>query len=124
MESKAVREFETRDRRQIRLINKESGSNVTSEQLADIMPLTKKPAKRIANVQPDAKLALIVGSKPLPRGKLAKAIWDYIKKHNLQDPNKRNMVNTDDALKALFGGKKQVSMFELTKLMVPPHRKS
>ena len=83
----------------------------------------KKPAKRKANpalmkpVQPDAVLAVIVGSKPLPRGALTKALWDYIKKHKLQDAKKRTMINADDALKVVFGGKKQVSMFEMTKLV-------
>jgi chromatin remodeling complex protein RSC6 len=86
-------------------------------------PAAKKPAKRKANpalmkpVQPDAVLAVIVGSKPLPRGALTKALWDYIKKHKLQDAKKRTMINADDALKAVFGGKKQVSMFEMTKLV-------
>jgi chromatin remodeling complex protein RSC6 len=86
-------------------------------------PAAKKPAKRKANpalmkpVQPDAVLAVIVGPKPLPRGALTKALWDYIKKHKLQDAKKRTMINADDALKAVFGGKKQVSMFEMTKLV-------
>ena len=83
----------------------------------------KKPTKRKANpalmkpVQPDAQLAVVVGSKPLPRGALTKKLWDYIKKNKLQDPKKRTMINADDALKVIFGGKKQVSMFEMTKLV-------
>jgi len=86
----------------------------------------KKPAekpKRKVNpallkpVQPDEDLAKIVGSKPLPRGALTKALWDYIKKHDLQDPKKRTMINADDNLKVIFNGKKQVSMFEMTKLV-------
>jgi len=68
-------------------------------------------------VQPDEDLAKIVGSKPLPRGALTKSLWDYIKKHKLQDEKKRTMINADDALKVIFGGKKQVSMFEMTKLV-------
>ncbi len=68
-------------------------------------------------VQPDAVLAPIVGSKPLPRTELTKKLWDYIKKNNLQDEKKRTLINADDALKAVFGGKKQVSMFEMTKLV-------
>ncbi len=86
-------------------------------------PVAKKPAKRKVNpalmkpVQPDAVLAVIVGSKPLPRGALTKALWDYIKKNKLQDAKKRIMINADDALKVVFGGKKQVSMFEMTKLV-------
>jgi len=68
-------------------------------------------------VQPDEALAAIVGSKPLPRSEMTKKLWDYIKKHDLQDPKKRTLINADDALKVVFGGKKQVSMFEMTKLV-------
>lgn len=68
-------------------------------------------------VQPDDKLAAIVGSKPLPRTELTKKLWVYIKKNGLQDPKKKTMINADDALKAVFNGKKQVSMFEMTKLV-------
>ena len=82
----------------------------------------KKPAKtkRKVNpalmkpIQPDAVLAVIVGSKPLPRGQMTKKLWDYIKKNKLQDSKKKTLINADDALKAVFGGKKQVSMFEMT----------
>ena len=82
-----------------------------------------KPAKRKANpalmkpVQPDDKLSVIVGSKPLPRGALTKKLWDYIKKNGLQDSKKKTQINADDALKAVFNGKKSVSMFEMTKLV-------
>ena len=88
-----------------------------------LMPTAKKPApkKRKMNaafakpVQPDEKLATVVGSKPLPRTELTKKLWDYIKKHKLQDAKKKTLINADDALKAVFGGKKQVTMFEMTK---------
>jgi chromatin remodeling complex protein RSC6 len=68
-------------------------------------------------VQPDEKLGAVVGSKPLPRTELTKKLWDYIKKNKLQDPKKKTLINADDALKAVFNGKKQVSMFEMTKLV-------
>jgi chromatin remodeling complex protein RSC6 len=68
-------------------------------------------------VQFDETLAAIVGSKPLSRGELTKRIWDHIKKNNLQDPKNRRQINADDALKAVFGGKKKVTMFEMTKLV-------
>ena len=68
-------------------------------------------------VQPDDVLAAVVGSTPLPRGELTKKIWDHIKKHGLQDQANKRMINADDALKAIFGGKSQVSMFEMTKLV-------
>jgi len=90
------------------------------------MPTAKKPdtkpaTKRKVNpallkpVQPDELLSKVVGSKPLPRGELTKKIWDYIKKHKLQDEKKRTQINGDETLKAIFGGKKSVTMFELTK---------
>src|SRR5271170_2217722 len=68
-------------------------------------------------VTPDAKLALVVGEKPLPRTELTKKLWVYIRKHGLQDKKKRTMINADEALRAVFNGKKSVSMFEMTKLV-------
>ena len=68
-------------------------------------------------VQPDAALSVVVGAKPLPRGALTKKLWDYIKKNKLQDTKNRRNINADDALKVIFGGKKTVSMFEMTKLV-------
>ena len=83
----------------------------------------KAAAKRKPNaafmkpVQPSDKLAEVVGSKPIPRTEVTKKLWAYIKKNKLQDAKKRTMINADDKLKAVFGGKKQVSMFEMTKLV-------
>jgi len=68
-------------------------------------------------VQPDEVLAPIVGSKPIPRSEVTKKLWEYIKKNNLQDEKKKTQINADDALKAVFGGKKSVTMFEMTKLV-------
>lgn len=68
-------------------------------------------------VQPDEILAVIVGSKPIPRSEVTKKLWDYIKKNGLQDSKVRTNINADDALKAVFGGKKTVTMFEMTKLV-------
>jgi upstream activation factor subunit UAF30 len=66
---------------------------------------------------PSAVLAAVVGAAPLPRTEVTKKIWEYIKKHKLQnEANKRN-IDADEKLKAVFGGKKQVSMFEMTKLI-------
>lgn len=79
-------------------------------------PKTRKPnAALMKPVQPDEVLAKIVGSSPVTRGELTKKVWDYIKKHKLQDEKKKTLINADDALKAVFGGKKQVTMFEMTK---------
>ena len=83
----------------------------------------KKKAKRKPNpafmraLQPDAALGAIVGNKPLPRTQITKKIWAYIKKNGLQDEQNKRMINADDKLQAIFGRKKQVSMFELTKLV-------
>jgi chromatin remodeling complex protein RSC6 len=68
-------------------------------------------------VQPDAVLGVVVGTKPLPRTELTKKLWVYIKKNGLQDKKVRTQINADDALKAVFGGKAKVSMFEMTKLV-------
>ena len=79
---------------------------------------TRKPnAAFMKPVQPDDKLSAVVGAKPLPRTELTKKLWAYIRKHELQDKKKRTLINADDALKAVFNGKKQVSMFEMTKLV-------
>src|SRR5450830_1607917 len=66
---------------------------------------------------PSKDLAAVVGAAPLPRTEVTKKVWDYIKKHDLQDPANRRMINADDKLKAVFSGKAQVSMFEMTKLI-------
>jgi upstream activation factor subunit UAF30 len=85
--------------------------------------MAKKATKRKPNaafmkpVQPDAALSEVVGSKPLPRTELTKKLWAYIKKNNLQDKKNRRMIHSDDALKAVFAGKAQVNMFEMTKLV-------
>jgi chromatin remodeling complex protein RSC6 len=87
------------------------------------MPTEKEKPKRKANsallkpVQPDAVLAAVVGSTPVSRGELTKKVWDYIKKNGLQDAKKKTLINADDAMKAVFGGKSQVTMFEMTKLI-------
>jgi len=79
---------------------------------------TRKPnAAFMKPVTPNAKLALVVGEKPLPRTELTKKLWVYIKKNGLQDKKNKRMINADDALKAVFGGKTQVSMFDMTKLV-------
>jgi chromatin remodeling complex protein RSC6 len=66
---------------------------------------------------PSATLAAVIGDKAMPRTEVTKKMWDYIKKHGLQDAKNKRMINADDKLKAVFGGKKQVSMFEMTKLV-------
>ena len=68
-------------------------------------------------VTPDSALAAVVGSSPLPRTELTKKLWAYIKKNGLQDKKNRRMINADAALKVVFSGKAQVSMFDMTKLV-------
>ena len=68
-------------------------------------------------MQPDAKLAVIVGARKMPRTEITKKVWAYIKRYELQDPKNRRMINADDNLRQVLGGKKRVSMFEMTKLV-------
>jgi len=74
-------------------------------------PAFMKPMK------PDAALAAVVGGEPKPRTEVTKKIWDYIKKHDLQDPANKRMIVADDKLKPVFNGQPKVSMFEMTKLV-------
>jgi len=82
-----------------------------------------KGKKRKANaafmkpMSPDATLAAVIGSSAMPRTEVTKKIWGYIKRNGLQDKKNRRMINADDKLKSVFGGKSQVSMFEMTKLV-------
>lgn len=88
---------------------------------------TAKPAAKAAKprqpsaafmkpLTPSAQLAAVVGATPMPRTEVVKKMWEYIKKHNLQDAANKRMINADDKLKPIFG-KAQVSMFEMTKLV-------
>jgi len=82
----------------------------------------KKPARKanaafMKPVTPSPALAEVVGSKPIPRTEVTKKLWAYIKKHGLQDPKNKRMINADATLKAVFGGKSSVNMFEMTKLV-------
>ncbi len=64
-----------------------------------------------------ADLAAVVGAGPMPRSEVVKKLWEYIKKHDLQDPTNKRNINADDNLKKVFGGKETVNMFEMTKLV-------
>ena len=70
-----------------------------------------------AEVQPSPDLSAVIGSKPMPRSEVTKKVWDYIKANGLQDQTNKRMINADDKLLKIFGGKKQVSMFEMTALV-------
>ena len=83
----------------------------------------KAAAKRKPNaafmkaMQPSAQLSAVIGGNPMPRTEVTKKIWAYIKKNSLQDSKNRRMIHADAALKPVFGGKAQVNMFEMTKLV-------
>ena len=85
-------------------------------------PKAKKSARKpnaafMKPLTPSAELAQVVGSKPLPRTEATSALWRYIKKNGLQDSKNKRMIKADPALKAVFGGKATVNMFEMTKLV-------
>ena len=90
---------------------------------------TKKAAKKATGkkrvpsaafmrpVQPSAQLSAVVGSAPIPRTEVTKKLWAYIKRNGLQDSKNRRAINADDKLRPIFGGKSQVSMFDMTKMV-------
>ncbi len=90
-------------------------------------PAKKAPARKAAKrkpnaafmkeLTPSAELAEVVGSKALPRTEVVKKLWAYIKKNKLQDTKNKRMIKADESLKRVFGGKPQVNMFEMTKLV-------
>lgn len=102
----------------------------TAKKKAAKKPAAKKKvaAKRKPNaafmkpMTPSALLGAVIGANAMPRTEVTKKIWVYIKKHGLQDKKNRRMINADDKLKPIFGGKAQVSMFDMTK-MVSKHLK-
>jgi len=98
--------------------SKKSTAKKAPAKKATVKKAKRKPSAAFMKpVQPDDKLAQVVGAKPLPRTELTKKLWEYIRKNKLQDAKKKTLINADDALKAVFNGKKQVSMFEMTKLV-------
>jgi upstream activation factor subunit UAF30 len=109
---------------------KVAAPKATTKKVAAPKATTKKvaaaPKKKTARkpnaafmkpLNPSKELAEIVGASALPRTEVMKKVWAYIKKNNLQDAKNRRAINADDKLKAVFGGKKQVTMFEMTKLV-------
>ena len=115
---------------------KTAAKKPAAKKVAAKKPAAKKPAAKKAAKKPAAKkaarkpnaafmkpvgisaiLAAVIGDKPAPRTEVTSKIWAYIKKNNLQDKLNKRMINADEKLKAVFGGKKQVSMFEMTKLV-------
>ena len=80
------------------------------------MPRKANPAL-LKPLELSAELEAVVGKGPLPRGQVVKKLWEYIKKNNLQNPENKRNIFADDMLLPLFGGKKEVTMFEMTKLV-------
>ncbi len=98
---------------------KKSASKSTAPKSAkdDTKPARKPNAAFMKPMKPSAELAEVVGADPQPRSEITKRVWDYIKKNNLQDAQNRRQINADAKLKPVFGGKENVTMFEMTKLV-------
>ncbi|HLP75975.1 MAG TPA: SWIB/MDM2 domain-containing protein [Candidatus Paceibacterota bacterium] len=77
----------------------------------------KPSAAFMKPVQPDEKLAAIIGNEPVPRTEVTRKLWDYIHRNNLQDPANKTRIIADAQLKEVFGGREKVTMFEMTKLI-------
>jgi upstream activation factor subunit UAF30 len=96
---------------------KKSAKKAPKKKAAKKKSARKPNAAFMAPLTPSANLADVVGSKPLPRTEIIKKIWAYIKKNGLQDSKNKRMINADGKLKPLFGGKNQISMFDLAKVV-------
>ena len=81
------------------------------------MPAAKANSKFMAPITPNETLAAVIGAKPVPRTEIVKKLWAYIKKNNLQDKKNKRNINADEKLLKLFAGKKQVTMFDLAKII-------
>lgn len=100
--------------------SKTAAKSATKKEAAPKKAAAKKTARKpnaafAAPLNVSPALQEVIGNKPLPRTEIVKKIWDYIKKNGLQDSKNRRMINADDKLKPVFGGKSQISMFELAK---------
>ena len=108
---------------------KKSSKKAAKKSPAKKSSAKKKPAKKksaskrvpsaafMKPMTPSAQLSAVVGSNPMPRTEVTKKLWSYIKRKGLQDSKNRRMINADDNLRPVFGGSKQVSMFEMTRLV-------
>lgn len=94
---------------------KKVAKKATAKKAAPKKAKRKPSAALMRLMTPSAILAAIIGATPRPRGQIIKKLWEYIKKNGLQDKINKRLINADEKLKALFGGKSVVSMFELTK---------
>ena len=102
---------------------KKGGAKKSAKSGARKKTAKRSGAKRTPNaafmkaMTPSSQLATVVGSSPLPRTEVTKKLWQYIKRKGLQDSKNRRNINADENLKPVFGGKGQVSMFEMTRLV-------
>ena len=98
--------------------SKGAAKKATKKAAAPKKKSARKPnAAFMRPVTPSATLAPVVGAKPMPRTEVTKKLWAYIKKNGLQDKTNKRQINADANLKAVFGGKSTVNMFEMTKLV-------
>lgn len=81
------------------------------------MVTKQKSSKFMQPMKPSKELAAVVGDGPMPRTEVTKKLWAYIKRNNLQDTKNKRNINPDDKLQKIFGGKRSVNMFEMTKLV-------
>ena len=98
-------------------VAKKAAKKTAKRAVKKVAKKRKPNAAFMRPVQPDAMLAPVVGGTAIPRTEVTKKLWGYIRKNGLQDSKNRRMINADANLKAVFGGKGQVSMFEMTKLV-------
>ena len=101
---------------------KKKASKAKKKGKAKGKPAKKKSARKpnaafMKPMNPSSTLAAVVGAGPMPRTEVTKKIWGYIKRNSLQDRVNRRMINADDKLRPVFGGRSQVSMFEMTRLV-------
>jgi len=124
---KTAKKATSKGKKTAKKVAKKTAKSTVKKTAKKAAKATKKTAKVKTKRKPNAKfmaplkvsdaLAAVVGNKPLPRTEVTKKLWAYIKKNNLQDKVQRRQINADDKLKAIFGGRSQVSMFEMTKLV-------
>jgi upstream activation factor subunit UAF30 len=113
----AKKSAKTKSAKSAKTSARKSSAKSSGKKTAKKAPARKPNAAFMKPVTPSGALAEVVGTKPIPRTEVTKRLWAYIKKNGLQDQKNRRMIKADAALKAVFGGKSTVNMFEMTKLV-------
>jgi upstream activation factor subunit UAF30 len=99
-------------------VRKSSARSASSSRGGGAKRTKRAPSPAIMKpMRPSEELAAVVGVRPMPRSEVTKRIWDYIKKNGLQDQKDGRQINADERLRAVFGGRRKVSMFEMTRLV-------